>query len=59
MEHHFHLGIEHVLLGALGVAVVFHGGRMLGAFLGSQNNTIVSTVGNSIGGFFTFNGASS
>ncbi|HLY67810.1 MAG TPA: hypothetical protein VKU60_19890 [Chloroflexota bacterium] len=57
MEHHFHLGIEHIVLGAVGIAVTFHAGRMLGGFLASQDSSVLQTIGTSIGGFFTFNGA--
>ena len=53
MEGHFHIGVEHLFLGALGIAAMFHILRVLAALIGKK----FPTVGSAIGGFFTFAGA--
>lgn len=57
MEGHFHLGVEHLALGAIGIAVMFHIFRILAGLI-AKGPGVVKTVGTSIGGFFTFGGAS-
>lgn len=59
MEHHFHLGVEHIVLGAVAIALAFHGGQIAGAYLAKANNDFVSQAGKSLGAFFTFGGSAS
>lgn len=56
MEGHFHLGVEHLALGAIGVAVMFHIFRLLAGLIAKLPG-LGKTVGTSVGGFFTFGGA--
>ena len=54
---HFHLGPEHLVLGSLAMALMFHLWRIVAALM-AKGPGVVSTTGKSIGGFFTFSGAS-
>lgn len=51
---HWHTGIESLVVGAVGVALVFHGFRFLGAFMAARQNPWVSKAGEVLGGAFTF-----
>ena len=53
---HFHLGIEHLFLGAVGIAIMFHIMRILAGLIAKGPGPL-PTIGTSIGGFFTFGGA--
>ena len=56
MDMHFHLGPEHLILGSLAMALMFHLWRVLGALM-AKGPGFISTAGKSIGGFYTFSGA--
>jgi hypothetical protein len=53
MRPHLHTDVISIFVGAAGVALVFHVGRWVGAYLTTKG---ASGPGNAIGGFFTFNG---
>lgn len=58
MKQHWHTGIESIVVGAIGVMLVFHGFRFLGAYMHGSKNPMVSKAGAVLGGAFTFGGMS-
>lgn len=58
MKNHYHTSVDHIIIGALTVAVVFHAGRLGGAWLATRQNAMAARIGVAIGGFFTFGGMS-
>lgn len=57
MKRHWHTGVEVILVGAIGTAVVFHGFRFVAARLAPQPG-LVGKIGEAMGGLFTFGGNS-
>ena len=54
---HYHTGVEMIVIGAIGTAVVFHGFRFVAARLVNQPG-FVGRIGEALGGLFTFGGTS-
>jgi hypothetical protein len=52
---HYHTGIEMLVIGAIGTALVFHGFRFVAARLVDQPG-VVGKFGEALGGAFTFGG---
>ena len=55
-DPHFHLSIEHLVLGAIGVFAVAHVARIVGGMM-AKGPSPVAAVGTALGGFFTVGGA--
>ncbi len=49
---HYHLAVDHLVLLAIGVRLVWWAFAFLGAWLGKSSNATIHALGTSVGGFF-------